>query len=58
MVAVNNENNLFANRFFGPGMNVRRILYANASRNNKKEDNTRGTFSFVSTLLRTLMLIK
>ncbi len=23
----NNENNLFANRFFGPDMNVRRILY-------------------------------
>jgi len=27
MVAAKNENNLFANRFFGPGMNVRRILY-------------------------------
>jgi hypothetical protein len=27
MVAAKNENNLFANRFFGPGMNIRRILY-------------------------------
>ncbi len=27
MVAAKNENNLFTNRFFGPGMNVRRILY-------------------------------
>ena len=27
MVAGKNENNLFANRFLGPGMNVRRILY-------------------------------
>jgi hypothetical protein len=27
MVAVKNENNLFANRFLGPGMNVHRILY-------------------------------
>jgi hypothetical protein len=29
MVAVKNENNLFANRFFGPGMNVHRILLYN-----------------------------
>jgi hypothetical protein len=27
MVATKNKNNLFANRFFGLGMNVRRILY-------------------------------
>jgi hypothetical protein len=27
MVAAKNEHNLFANRFVGPGMNERRILY-------------------------------
>jgi hypothetical protein len=35
MVAAKNNYNLFVNRFFGPGMNVRRILY-NFQRANKR----------------------